>query len=84
MIFDRHEKGNTIDIVLPFCFHIVYRYAHRKLNPLFEKILSPSFVKVNAAQERICYSSQIYKKRRIYAVYTNFKEEADEYSTTNS
>ena len=42
MIFDRHKKGNTIDIVLPFCFHIVYRYARRKLNPCFEKI-EPSY-----------------------------------------
>ena len=61
MIFDRHEKGNTIDIVLPFCFQIVYRYAHRKLNPFFKKILNASFAKVNAAPESICYSSQIYK-----------------------
>ena len=34
--------------------------------------MNPSFAKVNAAPESICYSSQIYKKRWFYAAYTNF------------
>ena len=60
--------------MLPFCFHIVYRYARRKLNPFFEKnepLICHSIAKVNAAPESICYSSQIYKKCRFYAVYNH-------------
>ena len=49
----------------------VFRQFPTNRTPFLKK-LTPSFAKVNAAPESICYSSRIYKKRRFYAAYTNF------------